>query len=76
MMQIYNIRRQQNMPMHERIIPYLQRAGLYHLTRLNNYWFWLDEPTVSAFIERWHLETHTFHMPFEECTITLQDMAY
>ncbi|KAL4373519.1 hypothetical protein AHAS_Ahas05G0089900 [Arachis hypogaea] len=54
------------MPLHDRIIPYLERAGLYHLTRLNAHWFWLDEPLVSAFIERWQHETHTFHMPFGE----------
>ncbi|XP_016195328.1 uncharacterized protein LOC107636324 [Arachis ipaensis] len=41
---IYNVRRQQNMPLHERIIPYLERAGLYHLARMNTRWFWLDEP--------------------------------
>ncbi|RYR59606.1 hypothetical protein Ahy_A05g025504 isoform C [Arachis hypogaea] len=64
------------MPMHERIIPYLERAGLYHLARLNSQWFWLDEPMVSAFIERWRPETHTFHMPFGECTVTLQDVAF
>ncbi|RYQ88328.1 hypothetical protein Ahy_B09g095585 isoform H [Arachis hypogaea] len=64
------------MPLHDRIIPYLKRAGLYHLARLNAHWFWLDEPLVSAFIERWWPETHTFHMPFKECTITLQDVAY
>ncbi|RYR19829.1 hypothetical protein Ahy_B03g064723 isoform G [Arachis hypogaea] len=64
------------MPLHDRIIPYLERAGLYHLARLNAHWFWLDEPLVSAFIERWRPETHTFHMPFGECTITLQDVAY
>ncbi|QHO13222.1 protein MAIN-LIKE 2-like [Arachis hypogaea] len=73
---IYSIRRQQNMPLHDRIIPYLERAGLYHLVRLNAHWFWLDEPLVRAFIERWRLETHTFHMPFGECTIMLQDVAY
>ncbi|RYR03443.1 hypothetical protein Ahy_B06g082401 isoform C [Arachis hypogaea] len=64
------------MPMYDRIIPYLERARLYHLARLNSHWFWLDEPLVSAFIERWRLETHTFHMLFEECTVTLQDVAF
>ncbi|RYR31580.1 hypothetical protein Ahy_B01g056406 [Arachis hypogaea] len=64
------------MPMHERIIPYLERAGLYHLARLNSQWFWLDESLVSAFVERWRLEMHTFHMPFGECTLTLQDVAF
>ncbi|XP_057761768.1 pentatricopeptide repeat-containing protein At4g04790, mitochondrial-like isoform X2 [Arachis stenosperma] len=73
---IYSIRRQQNMPLHERITSYLEIARLYHLTRLNTHWFYVDEPLVSVFIERWCLETHTFHMPFGECTIMLQNVAY
>ncbi|XP_057745282.1 protein MAIN-LIKE 1-like [Arachis stenosperma] len=73
---ISSMRRQQNMPLHDRIIPYLETAGLYHLARLNSQWFWVDEPLLSAFIERWRPETHTFHMPFGECTITLEDVAY
>ncbi|XP_072056342.1 serine/threonine-protein phosphatase 7 long form homolog [Arachis hypogaea] len=64
------------MHLQDRIIPYLESIGLYHLTQFNTRWFWLDEPLVSAFIERWRPETHTFHMPFRECTITLQDIAY
>ena len=31
---------------------------------------------VSAFVVRWRLEMHAFHLLFGECTITLQDVAF
>ncbi|XP_015971515.1 protein MAIN-LIKE 2-like [Arachis duranensis] len=71
-----SMRRQHSMMLDDRIIPYLQMAGLYHLARLNKSWFQLDEPLVSAFVERWRPETHAFHMLFGEYTITLHDTAY
>ncbi|XP_072084545.1 protein MAIN-LIKE 1-like [Arachis hypogaea] len=70
------MRRKHGMPLDDRIMPYLQMAGLAHFARLNNYWFRLDEPLVSAFVERWCSKTHTFHLSFGECIITLQDVAY
>ncbi|QHO11058.1 uncharacterized protein DS421_15g494890 [Arachis hypogaea] len=73
---VRSVHRQQKMILHDRILPYLDRANLLHVARLNDYWFKLDEPLISAFVERWRPETHTFHMPFGECTITLQDVAY
>ncbi|QHO07220.1 uncharacterized protein DS421_14g461720 [Arachis hypogaea] len=73
---VRSIRRQQKMILHDRIMPYLDSAGLLHVARLNDYWFKLDEPLISAFVERWHPETHTFHMPFREFTVALQDVAY
>lgn len=31
---------------------------------------------VDAFVERWHPETNSFHMPFGEMSITLHDVYY
>nr|XP_004487257.2 protein MAIN-LIKE 1-like [Cicer arietinum] len=35
----------------------------------------IDNNLISAFVERWHSETSSFHMPFGEMTITLDDVA-
>lgn len=35
----------------------------------------MNKVVVSAFVERWYLETNTFHMPFGDMTITLDDVS-
>ncbi|XP_058780559.1 LRR receptor-like serine/threonine-protein kinase RGI2 [Vicia villosa] len=34
----------------------------------------LDASLLSASVERWHLETSSFHLPFGEMTVTLDDV--
>ena len=34
-----------------------------------------DRGAISAFVERWHKETSSFHLPIRELTITLDDVA-
>uniref|UniRef100_A0A2N9GJU2 Aminotransferase-like plant mobile domain-containing protein n=1 Tax=Fagus sylvatica TaxID=28930 RepID=A0A2N9GJU2_FAGSY len=55
-----------------RFIPYLQRAGFYGIAKLG--FIKMDWALITALVERWRQETHTFHLPHGEMTITLQDV--
>ena len=55
------------------IRPYVIRAGFYGIYRLGH--IIIDWPLITCLVERWRLETHTFHVPVGEMTITLQDVA-
>ena len=55
-----------------RIATYITNTGLDGLLWVPN--MDLDPALIMALVERWWLETHSFHLPHNEMTITLQDM--
>ncbi|CAK8541091.1 unnamed protein product [Lathyrus sativus] len=52
---------------------WISRSGLASLQRTSL--TKIDTNLVSAFAERWHLETSSFHMSFSEMMITLDDVS-
>ena len=55
----------------------LREAGLLTLSRLVEVGpIQLDRSLMTALVNRWRPETHTFHLPCGEMTPTLQDVAY
>ncbi|KAL8473678.1 hypothetical protein ACS0TY_030503 [Phlomoides rotata] len=59
--------------LHPRVLDILQLMGFYGPARSG--YIKLDRHLITALVERWRLETHTFHFPIGEVTITLQDVA-
>ncbi|KAF7824151.1 serine/threonine-protein phosphatase 7 long form-like protein [Senna tora] len=55
------------------IVPYLIQAGFYGVSHVGHFEY--SGPLIRALVERWRPETHTFHFPQGECTVTLQDVV-
>ncbi|QHO47767.1 uncharacterized protein DS421_1g00090 [Arachis hypogaea] len=62
------------LPPPDAIVSYLAEAGFGDTVPLKDFTF--DNSLILALVERWRPETHTFHLPWGEVTITLQDVAY
>lgn len=60
-------------PPHPLIEPLLSCIGFADVAKLRH--FKIDHHLVTALVEQWRPETHTFHLPVGECTITLEDVA-
>ncbi|KAJ9671156.1 hypothetical protein PVL29_027237 [Vitis rotundifolia] len=63
----------QEWEMDPRIRRYVMQSGFYDVYRVRH--TSLDWPLITSLVERWRLETHTFHLPIGEMTVTLQDVA-
>ena len=51
----------------EQIFPFLRQSGFAWIIKMG--YLKINASLVSALIERWRPETHTFHMRCEECTV-------
>lgn len=54
-------------------IELVEKAGFGYLRKIPA--ISLDNPLISALVERWRRETNTFHLTVGEMTVTLQDVA-
>ncbi|KAH1130210.1 hypothetical protein J1N35_001588 [Gossypium stocksii] len=60
-------------PPDERLMPYLEQAGFGSAALIRTFDLLYD--LLSALVEWWRLETHTFHFSCGECIVTLEDVA-
>ena len=56
----------------DRVVDIIKALGLEGLLRQSGRE--IDHGLITALVERWRPETHTFHMPHGEVTITLQNV--
>ncbi|KAL3532162.1 hypothetical protein ACH5RR_005683 [Cinchona calisaya] len=61
-----------HMPIPARVWHYICLAGFESVASLGR--ISVDHALITSLVERWRPETHSFHLPIGEATITLQDV--
>lgn len=56
----------------KKLIPYLQSSSFYGIANIGL--IEINHALITALIERWRPDTHTFHLTIREITIILQDV--
>jgi len=51
----------------------IHQAGFRHFLTLTH--IEINHQFITTLVERWRIETHTFHLPLEEATVTLKEVA-
>ncbi|QHO28821.1 uncharacterized protein DS421_7g219980 [Arachis hypogaea] len=62
------------LPPPDAIVPYLREPDFGDTVPFRDFIF--DNSLIIAFVERWRPKTYTFHLPWGEATITLQNVVY
>ncbi|RYQ85495.1 hypothetical protein Ahy_B10g105064 [Arachis hypogaea] len=57
----------------DRVEEHLRVTRFYHASQIGV--VQCQKALVNALIERWHPDTHTFHLSIGECVVTLEDVA-
>ncbi|QHN83467.1 uncharacterized protein DS421_20g705020 [Arachis hypogaea] len=57
----------------DRVEEHLRLTGFYHVSQIGI--VQCQKALVNALIERWHPDTHTFHLPIGECAVNFEDVA-
>ena len=60
--------------MDDRVVNIIKGVGLEGLFKTSGRE--IDHGLITALVERWWSETYTFHMPYGQVTITLQDVEF
>ena len=74
---VFRVRRTETkvwaMPIHENVKYWLDVWGFRGVLESNRP-MRMDNELITALVERWRPETHSFHLPVGEATVTLQDV--